>query len=71
MDNLLNLSSTKEKNVLEPNEKFHDYLYICDILLKRYELAAEKFRVLFRPHKKRPEMTWKYVFFEIRIYLKS
>lgn len=44
----------------DPKEKFLDYLYICDIFLKCFNLTTEDVRILFSTHKKIPECTWKY-----------
>lgn len=55
----------------EPEEKFKDYAYIRTILLQRFKLTADRFRVLFSRHHKRDNSTWKDFFFELRTYFEG
>ncbi|GFX95100.1 uncharacterized protein TNCV_3605591 [Trichonephila clavipes] len=55
----------------EPEEKCRDYCHIRGMLLQRFKLTAEKFRVLFSRHRKSPNGTWKDYYFEIRAYFED
>ncbi|GBN26185.1 hypothetical protein AVEN_138066-1 [Araneus ventricosus] len=41
------------------------------MLLKRFKLSAEKFRLLFAQHRKTTDSTWKDFYFEVRTYLEG
>ncbi|GBN01513.1 hypothetical protein AVEN_140401-1 [Araneus ventricosus] len=43
----------------EPDTKIHDFEYVKTVLLQRFKMNAEKYRILFSQHKKVPESTWK------------
>ncbi|GFW00702.1 transposon Ty3-I Gag-Pol polyprotein [Trichonephila clavipes] len=43
----------------EPEEMFRNYAHIHNILLQRFKLTADRFRVLFCRHQKQNHSTWK------------
>ncbi|GFX70361.1 uncharacterized protein TNCV_968331 [Trichonephila clavipes] len=47
----------------EPEEMFRNYAHIHNILLQRFKLTADRFRVLFCRHQKQDHSTWKDFFF--------
>ncbi|GBL99544.1 hypothetical protein AVEN_68815-1 [Araneus ventricosus] len=55
----------------EPETLSQDYDHIKNMLLKRFKLSAEKFRLLFSQHRKATDSTWKYFFFELRTYFEG
>ncbi|GBN22734.1 hypothetical protein AVEN_68065-1 [Araneus ventricosus] len=55
----------------EPETLSQDYDHIKNMLLKRFKLSAEKFRVLFSQHRKATDSTWKDFFFELRTYFEG
>ncbi|GFX92676.1 retrovirus-related Pol polyprotein from transposon 412 [Trichonephila clavipes] len=54
----------------EPEEMFRNYAHIHNILLRRFKLTADRFRVLFCRHQKQDHSTWKDFFFELRTFSK-
>ncbi|GBN97187.1 hypothetical protein AVEN_212494-1 [Araneus ventricosus] len=55
----------------EPETLSQDYDHIKNMLLKRFKLSAEKFRLLFSQHRKATDSTWKDFFFELRTYFEG
>ncbi|GBN01029.1 Retrovirus-related Pol polyprotein from transposon 17.6 [Araneus ventricosus] len=55
----------------EPQTLSQDYDHIKNMLLKRFKLSAEKFRLLFSQHRKATDSTWKDFFFELRTYFEG
>lgn len=55
----------------ESEEKFEDYAYIKDILLKRFKLTAESFRKKFVTHQKSPEKSWRDFTYEVTNYFQE
>ncbi|GBN81065.1 hypothetical protein AVEN_114166-1 [Araneus ventricosus] len=47
---------------------FKTYTHVRTILLQRFKLTADRFRILFSRHQKRDHSTWKDFFFELRTY---
>ncbi|GFU91961.1 uncharacterized protein TNCV_3765861 [Trichonephila clavipes] len=43
----------------EPKEKLENYQHIKQVLLQRFKLSAESFRLKFSAHQKQPETLWK------------
>ncbi|GFX26036.1 uncharacterized protein TNCV_2273761 [Trichonephila clavipes] len=54
----------------EPEEMFRNYAHIHNILLQRFKLTADRFRVLFCRHQKQDHSTWKDFVFELRTFSK-
>ncbi|GFV13975.1 SCAN box domain-containing protein [Trichonephila clavipes] len=54
----------------EPEEMFRNYAHIHNILLQRFKLTADRFRVLFCRHQKQDHSTWKDFFFELRTFFR-
>ncbi|GFY50718.1 uncharacterized protein TNIN_111581 [Trichonephila inaurata madagascariensis] len=50
---------------------FKNYAHIRNILLQRFKLTADRFRVLFCRHQKQDHSTWKDFFFELRTLLEG
>lgn len=55
----------------EDEATFKDYSHIRNILLQRFKLTAERFRILFSRHQKRDNCTWKDFYFELRNYFEG
>ncbi|GBN68938.1 hypothetical protein AVEN_122666-1 [Araneus ventricosus] len=55
----------------EPEIKIHDFEYVKTLLLQRFKMNAVKYRILFSPHKKAPESTWKDFAFELQSCFQS
>ncbi|GBO04676.1 hypothetical protein AVEN_44787-1 [Araneus ventricosus] len=55
----------------EPEILSHDYDHIKSMLLERFKLSAEKFRLLFSQHRKTTDSTSKDFYFEVRTYLEG
>ena len=55
----------------EDEEMFKNYSHIRNILLQRFKLTAERFRILFSRHQKRDSSTWKDFYFELRNYFEG
>ncbi|GFX52774.1 uncharacterized protein TNCV_3719641 [Trichonephila clavipes] len=55
----------------EAEEKFDDYDYIKDLLLKRFKLSAEIFRQKFVKHQRNPAQSWCDFVFEITSYFEE
>ncbi|GFX87202.1 retrovirus-related Pol polyprotein from transposon 412 [Trichonephila clavipes] len=55
----------------EAEEKFDDYDYIKDLLLKRFKLSAEIFRQKFVKHQRNPAQSWRDFVFEITSYFEE
>ncbi|GFY46382.1 retrovirus-related Pol polyprotein from transposon 412 [Trichonephila inaurata madagascariensis] len=54
-----------------PEEMFKNYADIRNILLQRFKLTADRFRVLFCRHQKQDHSTWKDFFFELRAFFEG
>lgn len=54
-----------------PDEKFEDYQYVKDVLLKRFQLSAEGFRQKFVQHQRSAEKTWKDFVYEVTNYFEG
>ncbi|GFU29945.1 SCAN box domain-containing protein [Trichonephila clavipes] len=50
----------------EPEKDAADYEFVKKILLQRFKLSPENFRLLFVKHQKNPDSTWKDFYYEIR-----
>ncbi|GFW25968.1 retrovirus-related Pol polyprotein from transposon opus [Trichonephila clavipes] len=57
--------------VREAEERFDDYDYINDLLLKRFKLSAEIFRQKFVKHQRNPAQSWRDFVFEITSYFEE
>ncbi|GFX87520.1 retrovirus-related Pol polyprotein from transposon 297 [Trichonephila clavipes] len=55
----------------EPEEMFRNYAHIHNILLQRFKLTADRFRVLFCRHQKQDHSTWRGFFFELRTFFED
>ncbi|KFM69716.1 Retrovirus-related Pol polyprotein from transposon 17.6, partial [Stegodyphus mimosarum] len=55
----------------EPEEQAYDYAYIKGILLKRFKLSPEKFRIKFSQTQKNAQTTWRDFAFELRNYFEE
>ena len=55
----------------EPEEMFGNYPHIRNVLLQRFKLTAERFRILFSRHQKHDNSTWKDFYFELRNYFEG
>ncbi|GFX71141.1 hypothetical protein TNCV_3649061 [Trichonephila clavipes] len=55
----------------EAEEKFDDYDYIKDLLLKRFKLSAEIFRQKFVKHQRNTAQSWRDFVFEITSYFEE
>ncbi|GFT83162.1 uncharacterized protein TNCV_2129741 [Trichonephila clavipes] len=55
----------------ESDDEAQDYVHVKEMLLRRFKLSAEKFRQLFRQHKKVQEDTWRDYYFEIKSYFEG
>ncbi|GFX90563.1 SCAN box domain-containing protein [Trichonephila clavipes] len=49
----------------EPKDKLENYQYIKQVLLQRFKLSAESFRMKFSTHQKQPETLWKDFAYEL------
>ncbi|GFX51656.1 retrovirus-related Pol polyprotein from transposon opus [Trichonephila clavipes] len=65
--NLVGLLSLEMANLItrEPEEKANDYEHIKGMLLKRFKLSPEAFKVKFKRHCKSAENTWRDFGFEL------
>ncbi|GBO12011.1 Homeotic protein female sterile [Araneus ventricosus] len=52
----------------EPEEQANNYEHVKNLLLQRYKLTPEKFRLLFVTHQKSEEKTWIDFYHELNIY---
>ncbi|GFW57913.1 retrovirus-related Pol polyprotein from transposon opus [Trichonephila clavipes] len=68
--NLLGLLPLEMANLIarEPEEKANDYEHIKGMLLKRFKLSPEAFKVKFKRHCKSAENTWRDFGFELANY---
>ncbi|GBM59526.1 hypothetical protein AVEN_24126-1 [Araneus ventricosus] len=55
----------------ELEEMFKNYTQVRTILLQRFKMTADRFRILFSRHQKRDHSTWKDFFFELRTYFEG
>ncbi|GBL82442.1 hypothetical protein AVEN_252578-1 [Araneus ventricosus] len=55
--------------IKEPEEKMQDYLNVKEVLLDRFKMKPETFRLKFTQHKRKPGALWKELVFELRHYL--
>ncbi|KFM72351.1 hypothetical protein X975_20908, partial [Stegodyphus mimosarum] len=53
----------------EPEGKDCYYIYVKALLLKRFKLSSEKFRLKFIQHQRRSDETWRNLSFGLRKYL--
>ncbi|GFX35443.1 uncharacterized protein TNCV_102501 [Trichonephila clavipes] len=67
----LMLSEINQFMAHEAEEKFDDYNYIKDLLLKRFKLSAEIFRQKFVEHQRSPAQSWRDFVFEITSYFEE
>ncbi|GFV55619.1 retrovirus-related Pol polyprotein from transposon 297 [Trichonephila clavipes] len=51
----------------EPKDKLENYQHIKQVLLQRFKLSAESFRMKFSTHQKQPEASCKKNFFRLKI----
>ncbi|GFU72012.1 retrovirus-related Pol polyprotein from transposon 297 [Trichonephila clavipes] len=59
-------------NILrEPKDKLENYQHIKQVLLQRFKLSAESFRIKFSTHQKQPESLWKDFAYELNNYLEG
>ncbi|GFV01577.1 tyrosine-protein kinase transmembrane receptor Ror2 [Trichonephila clavipes] len=59
-------------NILrEPKEKLENYQHIKQVLLQRFKLSAESFRMKFTTHQKQPEALWNDFAYELSNYLEG
>ncbi|GFX03185.1 retrovirus-related Pol polyprotein from transposon opus [Trichonephila clavipes] len=68
--NLVGLLSLEMANLIasEPEKKANDYEHIKGMLLKRFKLSPEAFKVKFKRHCKSAENTWRDFGFELANY---
>ncbi|GFU02487.1 retrovirus-related Pol polyprotein from transposon opus [Trichonephila clavipes] len=68
--NLVGLLPLEKANLIasEPEEKANDYEHIKGMLLKRFKLSPEAFKVKFKRHCKSAENTWRDFGFELANY---
>ncbi|GBN98605.1 hypothetical protein AVEN_200026-1 [Araneus ventricosus] len=57
--------------IKEPKEKMQDYLNVKEVLLDRFKMKPETFRLKFAQHQRKPRALWKELFFELRNYLEG
>ncbi|XP_035206330.1 uncharacterized protein LOC118181324 [Stegodyphus dumicola] len=55
----------------EPEQQAYDYAYIKRILLKRFKISPEKFRIKFVQSQKHPQTTWRDFAFALRNYFEE
>ncbi|XP_055932090.1 uncharacterized protein LOC129962368 [Argiope bruennichi] len=55
----------------EPEEESNVYEYVKELLLRRFKLSAETFRLRFVQHQKRMESSWRDLAFELRSFLEE
>ncbi|GFV84628.1 SCAN box domain-containing protein [Trichonephila clavipes] len=55
----------------EPKDKLENYQHIKQVLLQRFKLSAESFRMKFSTHQKQPEALWKDFAYELNNYLEG
>ncbi|GBN00343.1 hypothetical protein AVEN_270115-1 [Araneus ventricosus] len=56
----------------EPEKESSDYDYVKELLLRRFKLSAETFRLRFmQQQKKKPEGSWRDLAFELRSFLEE
>ncbi|GFS88072.1 transposon Tf2-6 polyprotein [Trichonephila clavipes] len=55
----------------EPKDKLENYQHIKQVLLQRFKLSAESFRMKFSTHQKQPESLWKDFAYELNNYLEG
>ena len=68
--NLVGLLPLEMANLIarEPEEKANDYEHVKNILLKRFKLSPEAFKIKFKRHCKSAENTWRDFGFELANY---
>ncbi|GFX01504.1 CCHC-type domain-containing protein [Trichonephila clavipes] len=64
-------SEINQLMALEAEEKFDDYDYIKDLLLKRFKLSVENFQQKFVKHQRNPAQSWRDFVFEITSYFEE
>ncbi|GBN58781.1 hypothetical protein AVEN_213916-1 [Araneus ventricosus] len=57
--------------IKEPEDKMKDYLHIKGVLLERFKMKPETFRVKFTQHQRKSGELWKELIFELRNYLEG
>ncbi|GBM75254.1 hypothetical protein AVEN_214579-1 [Araneus ventricosus] len=57
--------------IKEPEEKIQDYLNVKEVLLDRFKMKPETFRLKFTQHQRKPGALWKELVFELRHYLEG
>ncbi|GFW38964.1 transposon Tf2-6 polyprotein [Trichonephila clavipes] len=55
----------------EPKDKLENYQHVKQVLLQRFKLSAESFRMRFSTHQKQPEALWKDFAYELNNYLEG
>ncbi|GFY63182.1 retrovirus-related Pol polyprotein from transposon 412 [Trichonephila inaurata madagascariensis] len=55
----------------EPKDKLENYQHIKQVLLQRFKLSAESFRMKFSTHQKQPDALWKDFAYELNNYLEG
>ncbi|GFT81020.1 CCHC-type domain-containing protein [Trichonephila clavipes] len=55
----------------EPTDKLENYQHIKQVLLQRFKLSAESFRMKFSTHQKQPEALWKDFAYKLNNYLEG
>ncbi|GBM31232.1 hypothetical protein AVEN_193360-1 [Araneus ventricosus] len=55
--------------IKEPEEKMQDYLNVKEVLLDRFKMKPETFRLKFTQHQKKTGALWRELVFELRNYL--
>ncbi|GBM32424.1 hypothetical protein AVEN_239813-1 [Araneus ventricosus] len=55
--------------IKEPEEKMQDYLNVKEVLLDRFKMKPETFRLKFTQHQRKPGALWRELVFELRNYL--
>ncbi|GFW79568.1 retrovirus-related Pol polyprotein from transposon 297 [Trichonephila clavipes] len=55
----------------EPKDKLENYQHIKQVLLQRFKLSTESFRMKFSTHLKQPEALWKDFAYELNNYLEG
>ncbi|GBN66471.1 Retrovirus-related Pol polyprotein from transposon 412, partial [Araneus ventricosus] len=55
--------------IKEPEEKMQDYLNVKEVLLDRFKMKPETFRLKFTQHQKKTGALWRELVFQLRNYL--
>ncbi|GBN97564.1 hypothetical protein AVEN_102404-1 [Araneus ventricosus] len=57
--------------IKEPEKKMQDYVNVKEVLLDKFKMKPETFRLKFTQNQRKPGALWKELVFELRHYLEG